>query len=151
MNMDTTWFEGRRVGGVGWVAQDSSDMVVQAGYCYIREKQSVKFLEAFALLHGLRNIQNLEGYDIHLETDSHGVVKLVEEEDVDISEICWIVDEIKILLARKSMVSVNFIHREANSAAHQIARLFTEDEGAIIWDEGFWRSLRRSNLFFMTV
>lgn len=73
------------------------------------------------------SIQNLEGYDIYLEIDSLEVVHLLKEEGADISEICWVADEIRILLAHELIVSINFIRGEANCVAHLVARSFSEE------------------------
>lgn len=76
---------------------------VLARYTLDQENRSIKEMEAMAILEALRHLQNLEKIPTYLETDSLEVARLIRQEDLDLTKICWLVDEIHNLMESKSV------------------------------------------------
>lgn len=74
-------------------------------------------------------------YPIVVESDSAEIVKLVRREVEDLSQLMWLVEEIKKLQSAMGVISINKIERERKGCAHRLARRAWILQESCYWDE----------------
>lgn len=95
------WIDANRRGGLGWVIRDSSGSLIGAGCVQVDRKWSIKAMEGQAIIEGLKayhSLSNKGGVGVKppliVEFDSFDVVKAINGEEEDLSEIALVVDSI---------------------------------------------------------
>lgn len=154
LNTDASWSDKQQRGGIGWILRDSSGSSINLGFRRISRKWSIKFLELKAIVEGLKNIPQVYfgngdqiSTPIFVESDALNIIKLINEEDEDISEISFLTEEIRRL--KNLFVEIHFVFcpRALNAAADRLARAAispplnsvldtssTVEEGAGVWN-----------------
>ena len=70
---------------------------------------------------------------IIVESDSQGVVNLVNNKQGSRSEIYWVVSEIQKLAENFERVSIKYTPRSCNVIAHSLAKLALEKCETVVW------------------
>lgn len=81
--IDFCWCERKKYGGIGWILRRSDGTPVIAGFKVIRRQWRVPWLEALALVDGLKSIPQIYSKLI-TELDSVQVVNQLEGKEEDI-------------------------------------------------------------------
>lgn len=112
INVDASWNDDQRRGGVGWIIRDSHGSPVGMGSAKIKQGWSIRSMEAATVKEGLEAYLVSKGGSqsrILIESDSIDVVKALNHEDEDVSETRVILDEIHQLASLVGEVS--FVER----------------------------------------
>lgn len=120
LNTDASWNDRIRRGGVGWILQDASGSIVQAGQKCITNQWSIDYFEAYAIFEGLSSINVLNRH-ILVKSNSLKIVRLLNESCVSILEVDRVVQKINILKSLWPSVSFIYISRVCNVDAHRLA------------------------------
>ncbi|KAK3183290.1 hypothetical protein Dsin_030576 [Dipteronia sinensis] len=106
----------------------SSAQKISAGYDSL-------IAEAMAVLKGLQFSHNAGLWPCVLETDAQVVVNLVKGKFDVFSEVGLIIEDINRLLHSVPGCVVNFVPRNANMAAHNLAKLDLSLDSDCFWME----------------
>ncbi|KAL6289138.1 hypothetical protein ACE6H2_006648 [Prunus campanulata] len=110
-------------GGGGIVARDSTGRFVAARACSFRHVSSPDHAEALALREALIFASELGSGPKMLEGDALGVVRSVQMGFEDRSPLSFLFSDCRVLLSQLEDISIGFVFRDANRAAHRLARL----------------------------
>ncbi|KAK2638130.1 hypothetical protein Ddye_025925 [Dipteronia dyeriana] len=120
--------------GVGIVFRDLNGQPVGSSAQNIEACFSPSIAEAVAILRGLRFVVDAGLLPIVLESDTKWVVDLVNSDNKSNSDIGIIVKDI-LVLARKFNISVSFVPRYANTAAHLLVKFALKSTVEWFWLE----------------
>lgn len=120
---------------MGWVLRNWAGEIIVAGNKFVGSRRSIKMLETMTVLEDFKALIFLDSYPIRVETDSTEVTMHLQDEDTDLFEIVWIVNEIQGLEEFLGVFSVVKVDREANVCAHSLARKAFENQESAIWDQ----------------
>lgn len=130
LNSDAPWSESQKRGGIGWIFRDSSGSSICMEFQQIKEKWSIKILEMKEILEGLKNIPSTSHGDssqasipIFVESDAVNVIKILNGEDEDLSEISFLTEEIICLKNRFVEIKFDYCPRDQNLAVDLLARI----------------------------
>jgi ribonuclease HI len=121
-NVDASLSQIQNVVAWSWCIRDSGGCFVAAGSNLCRYKVSVAEGEALALLEAMRESLARGWSNIIFESDSKVVVDAVHSNHHGNSEWSSLISSIKLLLHVHSNFEVKFTKRQANMAAHSLAR-----------------------------
>lgn len=89
INVDTSWNEAQKQGGIGWIIRDSLGSLVGLGCSKIKRRWSIRVLEASTIKEGIEAYLAIFGDSrsrIVVEADSIEVIKALNHEEADVSE-----------------------------------------------------------------
>ncbi|KAK9921713.1 hypothetical protein M0R45_030213 [Rubus argutus] len=133
MNCDASVSDDRRQVGVGVVFRDARGGLVGAMGQRIDQKLRPRTAELFAIKAGL-DFALENGWDaFQVESDCLEAVMLLLGDGECLTDDGVIVEEIKNLMDAMHIPGVLYIPREANKAAHSIARFVARDFGRLCW------------------
>lgn len=99
MNTDTAWFDSSNSGGISWIIRDSIGSLIGARCAKSSKKENIKMLEAKAILKGInfmaekiRDYPVLLDHPLVVESDAVEIIRLINQEAVDDSEISLVID-----------------------------------------------------------
>ncbi|CAL8113669.1 unnamed protein product [Prunus armeniaca] len=111
------------MGGGGIIARDSAGCFVAARACKLSHVSSPKHAEALALREALLFAKDIGPGPKLIEIDAQGVLHSVQDAQEDRSYLSCLFSDCKFFLSQLENTSIKFAFREANRAAHRLARL----------------------------
>jgi ribonuclease HI len=121
-NVDASFSQNPYVVACGWCVRDAAGSVVAVGSNFYNFTATVAEGEALALLEALREAIARGWSNVVFESDSKVVVDAVHSNFQGNSELSSLISSIKLLLLCHSNFEVKFTKRQANTAAHTLAR-----------------------------
>jgi ribonuclease HI len=121
-NVDASFSQNPSYTGWGWCIRDSAGSFIAAGTDHYNHTLTVAEGEAKALLEAIREATSRGWSNIVFESDCKVVVDAVHTSLHGNSELSSIIFSIKSLLQCNSNFEVKFTKRQANMAAHTLAR-----------------------------
>ncbi|XP_030494821.2 uncharacterized protein LOC115710603 [Cannabis sativa] len=122
VNVDAAIFEASRQFGVGWVARDARGLLIHGHTKLFNVQATPELAEAVGIREALSWIKSSGLQQVVLETDCLSIVQALRSSIVMISTFGQVVNECKALLNDLRTISIYFIHRSANTVAHELAR-----------------------------
>jgi ribonuclease HI len=122
-NVDASFSQNPNVVAAGWCLRDHAGSFVAAGSNVCRFSVTAAEGEALALLEAMRETIARGWSNIIFESDSKIVVDAVNSNHQGSSEWSSIISSIRLLLHFHSNFEVKFTKRQANMAAHSLARV----------------------------
>ncbi|XP_042965938.1 uncharacterized protein LOC122299618 [Carya illinoinensis] len=121
--------------GIGVVIRDEEGEVLVATGEQMNYMTDAAIAESFALRKALEVCRDLNFNNVWFEGDAQNIVNAVNTETEDMSRYGSVIEDVKNLLKGRKKWRVSFVFREANEAAHVLARdvLFFQSE--IVWIE----------------
>ncbi|KAK3226416.1 hypothetical protein Dsin_006278 [Dipteronia sinensis] len=113
---------GRGRFGAGIVIRDSMGRILKAAALIFNGRVSVDIAKAKAIYEGLLLAEESGLHPLVVESDSINVVRLCRGEIDSRGDMCNVINDIQILLARDNRTSVSYISRIRNRLAHEVAR-----------------------------
>lgn len=142
LSCDATWSERRACGGAGWILRDWKGWPIAAGFKCILKPWKISWLESIAICEGLRAIPLVNTPQVRVETGALQVVKLVNEEEMDETELICFIQEAQSLINVRSIESVTYVphinNEMAHSLAHRHVKLRKIVVGLMVFQSGFY-------------
>ncbi|KAH0976730.1 hypothetical protein GBA52_026449 [Prunus armeniaca] len=134
LNCDGAWEAQTGRGGVGWVLRDGIGCFISAGGYGDLRCASVLMAEAEAIREGLTRCLEV-GFDkVAVESDSLGLIKMLNQEVAVNLEIEGILFDIQCLIQSVNRVEFLYAPRLCNQAAHKVAAHAFRSGGRHSWD-----------------
>jgi ribonuclease HI len=121
-NVDASFSQNPNGMACGWCVRDAGGVFVAAGSKFCNFNITVAEGEALALLEAMRQCINHGWSNIVFDSDSKIVVDAAHANKQGNSELNSLISSIKLLLQDHSNFEVKFTKRQANMAAHTLAR-----------------------------
>ncbi|XP_045790350.1 uncharacterized protein LOC123885137 isoform X2 [Trifolium pratense] len=121
-NVDASFSQASGQTGWGWCIRNSQGVFVAAGTNMSMHKLAIVEGEAMAILEAMRQATSRGWSNIVFESDSKVVVDAIQANHHGIAELSSIILSIKLLLQCNSNFEIKFTKRQANMAAHTLAR-----------------------------
>ncbi|XVE79930.1 hypothetical protein DITRI_Ditri14bG0096800 [Diplodiscus trichospermus] len=121
-NSDVAIFNDTYSAGLGSVLRDANEAFVACCVSVLSNLPSVKECEALALLDAMTWVYNRLFKNVIFKLDAKGVVDVVNSSVNDITEFGSIDSCCCSFLAQAKTYLVSFVKRQANDAAHALAR-----------------------------
>lgn len=121
LNSDASWNEATGTGGVGWVIRNSSGSLVQAGGKRLKRKRDINLLEFAAIKEELSSYLSIDRQRrsaVIVEVDALEVIRVLNRESVDNSEVKAFVLDIEDLAAKSDVLAFVKFPRAGNRVAH---------------------------------
>lgn len=121
--------------GVGIIIRDEKGNVIAATSEPVMATHDPATAEAIAALRAVEFCKEVGAFDINLEGDSLLVVKAICESQTSWLRYGQIIDDIKLVLGSLRSWSIRHIRREANVAAHVLAKYAILNFDSHVWLE----------------
>jgi ribonuclease HI len=121
-NVDASFSQNPNGLACGWCVRDAGGLFVAAGTIFCNATVTVAEGEAVALLEAMRQCIACGWSNIVFESDSKVVVDAAHSNKQGNSELNSLISSINLLLHNHSNFEVKFTKRQANMAAHTLAR-----------------------------
>ena len=135
INWDVGLEEKHNRTGVGVIVRDFSGKVIAARSLTIQTKQEPVIGEAMGAIYAAEFGRDIGVQNVTLEGDSLLVVKALKAATENLSSYGHLIDDTRWLLQRFQTVGVKHVKRNANKAAHGLAREAVKNYGDNIWME----------------
>ncbi|KAK6164785.1 hypothetical protein DH2020_001649 [Rehmannia glutinosa] len=132
-NVDAAVFQREQMTGFGMVIRNDMAEFVACRTLCIHGVMCVKEAEAMGLKEALSWVKNLNLHSVLFEVDAKGVSDSVNGAENDVSEYGLLIKECRNFLTDNSSFSVGFVHREANTVAHELARISIFNSSPSVW------------------
>ncbi|KAH9647987.1 hypothetical protein KPL70_025411 [Citrus sinensis] len=116
----------KNIVGLGAIIKDVLGHVTAAAIKVSKFHGDVSYAEAEAMEWGMLVARDAQVKAVIVESDSQGVVNLVNNKQGSRSEIYWVVSEIQKLVENFECVSIKYTPRSCNVIAHSLAKLALE-------------------------
>ncbi|MDV3194034.1 MAG: ribonuclease H family protein, partial [Sweet potato little leaf phytoplasma] len=136
LRCDASWCERKKMGGIGWILRKGDGTPVTAGFRNIPHQWKVSWLEALAVIEGLKSI-SLAPPKLIIELDSIQVVHLLEGKEEDQTELNFFAEEAQRLSSGLEVQEFRHIPRRQNKIAHFLAQKAVSTGFAISWVNDF--------------
>ncbi|MDV3143355.1 MAG: ribonuclease H family protein [Sweet potato little leaf phytoplasma] len=113
LNCDASWCDKKKSGGVGWILRRGDGVPMTAGFRYIPNCWNVSWMEACAVVEGLKSVP-LASPKLIIELDSIQVVHLLEGKEKDLTKISIFVEEAKKFCSVLKVKDIRHIPRGSN-------------------------------------
>ncbi|KAM1949581.1 hypothetical protein ACFX15_009620 [Malus domestica] len=123
MNIDGSWNAGRLIAGFGAIIRDSDGSFVAAHAGRFEDISSPLLSEAMAVRAGLLWAIDRGYQSLIIETDSLQIVEALRDPTLNLSTIGQVVEDCKALLNTITEANITHIRRNANAAAHHLAKV----------------------------
>ncbi|GAU26279.1 hypothetical protein TSUD_224710 [Trifolium subterraneum] len=121
-NVDASFSQASGHTGWGWCLRNSNGVFVAAGTNMSTHKLTIVEGEAMAILEAMREAISRRWFNIVFESDSKVVVDAIHANHQGVSELSSIIASIRLLLQCNQNFEIKFTKRQANMAAHTLAR-----------------------------
>ncbi|XP_075479010.1 uncharacterized protein LOC142519880 [Primulina tabacum] len=121
-NTDAALFTSSNRFGLSGVLRDENGEFIACRMQHNAGNPAIKECEALALLQAITWIKEMELANVIFELDAKNVVDAIKNPTDDDTEFGFIVRQCKSLLNQGTSFSVQFVYRQANAAAHAMAR-----------------------------
>lgn len=122
VNCDRAMDWNTKEGAASYVCRDESGLVVSGGCHYLTVAASPALMEAEALRMACMHAKAREWQKVEFEVDCLGLVNVINSEEDDDAVIGQVIEDIKVLLHSFDNFLIIHVYREANCAAHRLAR-----------------------------
>lgn len=119
--------------GVGAIARDANGVVIFSAWRVLFDCANAAEAEARACVEGLRLASQWVQAPIILQSDCSRVVASLTSIKEDRSEIGFLIQEAKELMAIMPQVKVQKVRREQNIISHELANLARRDVHTAVW------------------
>ncbi|CAB4316864.1 unnamed protein product [Prunus armeniaca] len=119
--------------GAGAIVRDSHGNLVGALAMRAPSRISVLATELYALKVGISFALDVSPLPLEIESDSVQAVSMVNSEEECLTTEGGLVDGVRHLLVRSASTVVRHVPRQANKAAHRIARFSLRDQSLSFW------------------
>ncbi|KAH9666470.1 putative reverse transcriptase/RNA-dependent DNA polymerase [Citrus sinensis] len=133
VNIDAAINFEKNLVGLGVVIRDDSGRVTAAAIKISKFHEDVSYAEAEAMEWGMLVAREAKVKAVIVESDSQGVVNLINNKQGSISEIYWVVSEIQKLAENFECVSIKYTPRSCNVIAHSLVKLALKKRETIVW------------------
>ncbi|KAH9783091.1 putative reverse transcriptase/RNA-dependent DNA polymerase [Citrus sinensis] len=133
VNIDSAISFEKNIVGLGAVIRDVLGHVTAATIKVSKFHGDVSYAEAEAMEWGMLVARDAKMKAVIMESDSQGVVNLVNNKQGSRSEIYWVVSEIQKLAENFERVSIKYMPRSCNVIAHSLAKLALEKCETVVW------------------
>ncbi|GAU41353.1 hypothetical protein TSUD_390390 [Trifolium subterraneum] len=121
-NVDASFSQASGHMGWGWCLRNSNGVFVAAGINMSTHKLTIVEGEAMAILEAMCEAISRRWFNIVFESDSKVVVDAIHANHQGVSELSSIIASIRLLLQCNQNFEIKFTKRQANMAAHTLAR-----------------------------
>ncbi|KAM3241082.1 hypothetical protein ACQJBY_054237 [Aegilops geniculata] len=121
-NVDGAMSRSRQGGGGGVVFRDEDGAFRGADAVFLPDITSAEVAELLACMRAVELALQRGVPKLHLETDCLNVARKLNEQDRNLSSVGILVEEIKMMATNLGEFRATWVRREANKAAHEIAR-----------------------------
>ncbi|GLT45633.1 hypothetical protein SLA2020_194520 [Shorea laevis] len=136
INIDGALSSQTRVSGMGAVARDSSGEVLAALACKGPEVVVAEIAEVCSLRKALRWAQELSFRKVIMETDCASIVTAINSTIPNVhSALSPVLSDCRQLMSSFLSCTVQHVHREGNSVAHELAKRALHAEADEYWIE----------------
>ncbi|KAF7821986.1 putative ribonuclease H-like domain, reverse transcriptase zinc-binding domain-containing protein [Senna tora] len=126
---------------IGCVMRNDDGRCLMAMSKKVKTGATIEYVEALAVLEGMKQAQLMCCNRIIIESDAQRVVNLLNKGNIDISYLGLVIEEILELKSHFSSISFNWVKREANMVAHTLAHSVVNfpynSPNFIVWLEDF--------------
>ena len=133
LNIDAQFHELLGQGGTGLVVCDHTGKLIRSQARWYEHINSARMMEAMAMLDVVVLASDMGWRRILVESDAFDVVNLWESRDFARADIAKPLQEIKELCGNFISLSISFVRREANTAAHLSAKQASEVRRRCLW------------------
>ena len=133
INVDASFIEANREGTTALVIRDQDGELRLAQALWYADVSSPLIMEARAIRDAIRLVVDRHFQAVDFETDAKEVIKMMEDPGGGRSEIATICREIKDLTGFIASISIRFVGRLANMAAHACARNASSSRRRCMW------------------
>ena len=133
VNIDAAISFEKNIVGLGAVIRDDLGHVTAAAIKVSKFHGDVSYAEAEAMEWGMLVARDAQVKAVIVESDSQGVVNLVNNKQGSRSEIYWVVSEIQKLAKSFDRVSIKYMPRSCNVIVHSLAKLASEKYETVVW------------------
>ncbi|KAL6511844.1 hypothetical protein OROGR_021441 [Orobanche gracilis] len=122
VNVDAALFKNSNSTGLGLVARNSSGIVVAWRQRLRSNVTCPEIAETLALLEAVRLAEEFGWQQVTIESDCLNVIKAINSQEVCLSSVGHMIDEIKSVFLLFSVISFQHTFRSANILAHDLAK-----------------------------
>ncbi|XP_042992296.1 uncharacterized protein LOC122318762 [Carya illinoinensis] len=134
-NWDAAVDKKERNVGIGVVIRDEEGEILVATREHMSYVTDGAIAESFALRKAMEVCRDLNFNNILFEGDAQNIVNVVNVETKDMTRYGSVIEDVNSLLKGREKWSVSFVFREANEAAHVLAREALLFHSEIVWIE----------------
>jgi ribonuclease HI len=121
-NVDASFFNMVGATGWGWCLRDHNGQFKLAGTNFVKSPLNILEGEAMAIIEAMEMMKQKGFSYVTFESDSKTVVDAINSSLVGLSEFSIMISHIKSLLSSNDYFEVKYVKRQANMAAHSLAR-----------------------------
>uniref|UniRef100_A0A803P2K3 Reverse transcriptase domain-containing protein n=1 Tax=Cannabis sativa TaxID=3483 RepID=A0A803P2K3_CANSA len=133
MNVDAAVDQARKIMGVGAIVRDHFGYVIAAMSKPVQGSFRSDEMEAKALYHSLNWALQLQLKLTHIDTDALRVSMAINSPSMNLSSFNDLIVDVNCLLSFFSGVTVSHVRRNANHAAHGLAKYALELDEDVCW------------------
>lgn len=137
INCNASWSEKHHRGGIGWILRGWNSFPLSVGYRTVIHRWKIPWLEALAIAEGLKTLPAIPPCPVRVECDSIQVVRLINGQEEDFTELGVFIKEIQNIASQRSIDSVVHVPRIHNYVAHYLAYLACRDNEPNSWSGMF--------------
>ncbi|CAM0910766.1 unnamed protein product [Alopecurus aequalis] len=133
LNVDASFLPDTGTGSIGSIIRDAGGNFVAACCDSNAHAIDVASMEALALLAGLKLVEQIGGQSVIVESDSMEVVQAILNPSEYRGTGAVIIDDCRQLIATLGKATIHHCPREANGAAHALARYGANQDSGVFW------------------
>jgi ribonuclease HI len=119
-NVDASFYN--MAGATGWCLRDHNGQFKLAGTNRVKSPLNIFEGEAMAIIEAIEMMMQRDFSYVTFESDSKTVVDAINSSHVGLSEFSILISHIKSLLSSNNYFEIKYVKRQANMAAHSLAR-----------------------------
>jgi len=135
VNVDATFDEDVGCGSVGVAIRDSTGGVLAAAHSFVPHLVDAPMAEAYALKERLMLAQPIGCNRLIIQSNCMEVVQTMKDGGFTANSATALYDECNIIWSRFQDIMIEHCNREANQAAHNLARRAMQCKQNCTWDD----------------
>jgi ribonuclease HI len=135
VNVDAAFDEDEGCGSVGIVVRDSTGGVLTAAHNFVPHLVDAPMVEAYALKEGLMLAQHIGCNRLIFQSYCMGVVDKMKDGGFTANSTTALYDECNIIWSDFQDIMIEHCNREANQAAHNLAKRVMQCKQNCTWDD----------------
>jgi ribonuclease HI len=133
INTDASFSKDRMAGGTDWVVRDHQGKLLRAQGRWYENIADARIMEALAIRDGATLAAERGFTHAILESDTKEVINICNDDLQNRSEIMAICQEVVEIRRALPSLSISFVGRDANNAAHLCAKQASSDRRRCLW------------------